>query len=263
MEDGLDIAKRKKDFERWSAFSSDVQSGLNEAAPCLIQNQAGGLWDSNTVAVRILLRTCSNFHAVRSLVSIDLVSEPRSHVRSIIEGAFALVWLRQDPNGFLDGLKNDAAASSKRQSGFIMNHFELPDGDRTKSIKSLAESKEKFSPLKWRDMAERGPYARLYLAYLQLSESSVHLSARSLHRYSNVKSDCSSWSYSDGKGTYAENAATLKHACSAAISVGMAISDLLNDASINASFGALSEKFGQMPKTIGLLDDARSAEGSV
>lgn len=161
-------------FKRWTVFSEDVQSTLNQTAAYLTQHQGGKLWAANTVAVRILLRTCSNFHAVRSLVSIDLVPEPRTHVRSIIESAFALVGLQNDPQRFLEVLEEDAAASSKRQSRFVMKNFELPDEDHAASLMQLAESEEKYTPLNVRDLAEKLAYEPLYLAYLQLSESAVH-----------------------------------------------------------------------------------------
>lgn len=243
-------------FDRWRALSDEVQSGLNQAASFLMQNQSGGLWDANTVAVRILLRTCSNFHAARSLVSIDLVSEPRAHVRSIIESAFALVGLQNDSERFLEDLRNDAAHSSKSQRRFIMDNFELPNDFGSDESKNRTAPQGGAKRLNVRGLAEQGTYEPLYIAYLLLSESAVHLSARSLHRHARIEQDHSSWSYIDGKGTHAENAATLRHACLAGISVGIAISVLLNEVAINANFAALSERFGAMPETIGLLDQS-------
>jgi hypothetical protein len=68
-----------------------------------------------------------------------------------------------------------------------------------------------------------------------------------LDRHVQTYADKTDWTYRWGVGSRGENAATLHSAIMAALAIGIAITQLLEDSTGNAEFAVLSERFQAMP----------------
>jgi hypothetical protein len=167
--------------------------------------------------------------------------------RSLLEGAFAIAALHDNPEEFVAALHQDNAASRRLQSRHILDHRLGIDRVIEAKLKEVIDSVGKAKHMSPKGIASLGPLRPQYLAYQRLSDDSAHVSARSLDRHVTRNEDNSGWMYSWGPGSPEDNAATLHAAILGAISIGIGITAMLNDEHGNAEFGELTRRFQLMP----------------
>lgn len=74
------------------------------------------------IAVRVLMRACGIYQSVLLLASKGNVADARSLVRSIVEDAFVIASICQDPDRFMKLFKEDAYGSRKWQTNFVIEN---------------------------------------------------------------------------------------------------------------------------------------------
>ena len=202
------------------------------------------------VAARVLLRSCGTFQGIILLTEWGMVAEGRMLVRSLIENAFCIAALIDNPETFMEMLKRDSEASRQNQRKFILAQELVDDDAKRDQLQAVIEDIDKIGKPRLmgvKKVAELGPLLTLYLAYQRLSDDAVHLSARSLHRHVMFNAEHSGWCYKVGAGDQGENATTLHYAVRAILGIGVGITQMLEDKEGNAAFGELSDRFHELP----------------
>lgn len=232
----------------WFALADDANIALTRLAEWATGATRTTSMSPEAVAVRLLLRSCGLFQGVVLLIERGMVAEGRTLTRSLIENAFGIGALIHHSTEFMAMLREDSEASRQSQRKFILAEDLIASGATRERLQAAIEAIEgrprTMSP---KALAGLGPLKRLYLSYQRLSDGAVHLSAASLDRHVSANAERTHWCYRWGPGEDGENAATLHHAISAAISVGVGTCEFLENSKLNAEFAALAERFSAMP----------------
>ncbi len=199
------------------------------------------------VAVRVLLRSCGALQGVILLTERGMVAEGRTLARSLIENAFCIAALHDNPTAFMQMLKEDSEASRRQQGRFIIAQELITSGASRKKLQAAINAMDKAEIMSPKKVAALGPLMKQYLSYQRLSDDAAHLSAKSLHRHVLVDAARGGWTYKWGAGDLGENAATLYHTILAALPIGVGITQMLKDMNGNAAFGDLAIRFQSMP----------------
>ena len=230
-------------------LAEDTNLALMQLAHTATQKAVGVLnWSKESLAARILLRSCGLLQGVILLTERGMVVEGRTLTRSLLECSFCVAALLKEPDAFIDLLKRDSQASRRRQGKFIID-FSLGAGtfDKEKLKSSIDEIDKTFKNMDLKSVAALSPMIDLYLEYQRLSDESAHLSARSLQRHL-VTEDKKIIAYQSGPGNPEENAATLHRAVMASLPVGIAVCDLFQNLAGNTVFEKLAERFVLVPR---------------
>lgn len=193
------------------------------------------------IAVRVLMRACGTYQSVLLLASRGNVADARSLVRSIVEDAFVIASICQDPDRFMKFFKDDAHGSRKRQTNFVIDNG-WAEGDTLEQLRTRAsEIKGKNLPVK--ELASHGVLEKQYLMYSRLSDDSAHPSATSLNHHVNADPDRSGWRYQWKVADRDETSATLHSAFQGMIPVAVGVADFLKldgyDEALNAILEAI------------------------
>lgn len=241
------IASLRAENADWFKLADDMNEVLMRSATAAMETVKTSSMAPEAVAVRVLQRSCGSFQAVILLTERGMVAEGRSLARSLIENAFGIAALHDNPAEFMKLLKEDSEASRKRQANFILAEDLIATGSSRSKLQDTVDAIGKPSPMNIKSLATLGPLTKLYLSYQRLSDDATHLSARSLNRHIWTDPTRSGWNYKWGPGSQGENAATLYHAFLAAISIGVGVTQMLKDMANNEKFGELANRFHAMP----------------
>ncbi len=155
--------------------------------------------------------------------------------------------MNDNPNAFMEMLKQDSEASRHRQRKFIIAQDLIDKGAKRDQLQAAIKDIDKPEIMSPKKVAELGPLVKQYLTYQRLSDDAEHLSAKSLHRHVLTDAARAGWHYKWCIGDQGENAATLHHTILAALAIGVGITQMLKDKNGNAAFGDLSDRFQSMP----------------
>jgi hypothetical protein len=242
------VANFRAENADWFKLSEDMNAALMRAALNATEAVKTNLMDPRAVAVRALLRSCGMLQGVVLLTERGMVAEARTLVRCMIENAFCIAALLENPEVFMAMLKADSEASRQLQRKFINeNDLVTEDAQRERLEAAIAEFDKAQQIMSPKKVARLGPILKLYISYQRLSDDSAHLSARSLDRHVMPNEDRTGWAYRRDAGNKGDNAATFHHAMHAALSIGVGITQMLGDKKGNAEFGELAERFYARP----------------
>ncbi len=230
----------------WFKLAEDLNGALIRAATSGTAAVRTESMSATAVAVRLALRSTGLMAGVIIMAERGMTAEARLLARGLLESAFCVGALIYKPTVFLKMLKDDHQRSRKNQARFLVAQ-NLASDPRSKAklettIAAIDKKAEIMSPKK---VAELGPLIKQYLTYQRLSDDAAHVTAKSLHRHVHVRGG--RWMFNWGPADAGENAATLYHAALAAISIGVGITEMLDNREGNAEFAGLSARFQAMP----------------
>lgn len=241
------IANLRAENADWFKIAEDVNAALMRTATTATNAVKTKSMTPEAVAVRVLLRSCGTLQGVILLTERGMVAEGRTLARSLIENAFCIAALHDNPDTFMEMLKKDSEASRHLQRKFIIAQNLIASGAKRDKLQAAIDEIERPSIMSPKKVAELGPLVKQYLAYQRLSDDAAHPSAKSLDRHVLTDAARSGWRYKWGAGDQGENATTLRYTILAALAIGVGITQMLNDMNGNAEFGELSNRFEAMP----------------
>jgi len=197
------------------------------------------------VAALILIRSRGNLEGAILMAKRGMTAEARTLTRALVEAGFVIAALQAAPQGLVEILKSDSEKSLLQQSKLFLEHNPASDAGVLAAIHALVDRAGKPNSLDVRRVAEMGPLNRRYLDYRRLSDDSVHVTARSLHRH--VRRQGASWGYAPDEPSEEDTEATLHSRGNAAVAVGIGGSDFLKDASANSTLAAIADRLLAMP----------------
>jgi len=230
----------------WFKLAEDVNAALMQTADSAMRTVKDNLFTPSSIAVRILLRSCGAFQAIVLLTERGMVAEGRILVRTLIENGFCVAAIFEQPEKFVEMLKEDSEASRQRQRKFIIAKQLIDEGASRDKLQEAIDKFRKLSPINFRSLAELGPLEKHYLGYQRFSDDSAHLTARSLDRHV-LRRDFRYFQYRWCIGDQGQNSATLHHAILTALGIGIGVTQILGDTDNNAEFGNLAQRFEEMP----------------
>ncbi len=231
----------------WFKIAEDLNTVLMRTVKAATSAVKTTSMTPEAVAVRVLLRSCGTLQGVILLTERGMVAEGRILARGLIENAFCIAALHDNPEAFIEMLKKDSEASRHLQRKFIVAQDLIASGAKRDKLQAAIDEMEKPAIMSPKKVAELGPLVKMYLAYQRLSDDAAHPSAKSLDRHVLTDEARTGWKYIWGPGDQGENATTLHYALLAAISIGVGITQMLKDMDNNAEFGDLSNRFDAMP----------------
>jgi hypothetical protein len=232
--------------DRWFALADDINTALMRTANASMAAVKTNVWAPEAVAVRVLLRSCGTFQGVILLTERGMVVEGRMLARSLIENAFCIAALIDNPAALVEMLRSDSEASRSRQAKFILAEKLFAGGATRTKLQTVIDAIGKAQTMNIREVSKLGPLTSHYLAYQRLSDCAAHLSAKSLHQHVSANEEKTGWTYKWGPASKGDSAATLHQAILAALSIGIGITQMLNDTAQNSKFGELSNRLDEM-----------------
>lgn len=231
----------------WFKLAEDMNAALMRTAKATASAVKTKSLAPEAVAVRVLLRSCGTLQGVILLTERGMVAEGRMLTRSLLENAFCIAALNDNPDTFMKMLKEDSEASRHLQRKFINAKDLIASGAKREMLQAAIDCIGKIKLMSPKRIAELGPVETMYLAYQRLSDDAVHLSAKSLDHHVRTDAARLEWNYKWCIGDQGENAATLHYTIQAALAIGIGITQMLKDTSGNAEFGDLCSRFQSMP----------------
>jgi hypothetical protein len=233
--------------ERWITLAEAVHAQLVGAADEAMKSTEGmSNWAPETVAVRLLLRSCRNLQGVLLLCRQRLVVESRTLARSIIENSFGVAALLSKPDSYLKMLREDSEESRRRQGKFILDRLPDSPGDRDKLRAAIATVEKGLDTISPKRVAELGVMLPQYLTYQRLSDDSAHATAKALQHHVKIVHG-KAWTYRSEPGSDGQIAATVHHALLAALSVGIGATEHVGASAANRNLRLLAETWRAMP----------------
>lgn len=241
------VADLRAENGDWFQLAETLNTCLVEMAVAATAAVKTNSWDAKAVAVRVLLRSCGNLEGVILMCERGMVAQGRILTRNLMEDAFAMAALHDNPDKYLALLKEDSEGSRRLQGNFIVLQGLVEKGETLDKLQAAIDALGKLRPMSPKAIAELGPLNKQYLAYQRLSDDAAHTSARSLDKHVEADAQRTGWHYKWGAGDAGEIAATLHHAVLAGIPIGVALTQMLDDKANNEKFGDVSERFLKMP----------------
>lgn len=209
-------------------LASDMNTSLMALVASASESAKVNLQSPESVAVRLAHRAMSSLQSVVILTERGVVADSRTLSRSLLEDAFAMGALVDDPVKFMDDYALDHQRATHRQLQFIASQqFSDP------KVRERIEQKLKTVPkgralLGASDNMKERALEKLYLQYMLLSNDSAHPSATSLERHVFRAEGGVGWHYKWCVADANVNGSTLQIALSAAIAIAIALRDYLN-----------------------------------
>jgi len=239
------VPRIRSEIETWFTLAEKTNHALMQLAheaTSLVKTSSN---DPSAVAVRVLLRSIGMFQGSVLLLERGMTAEARTLARNVLEGAFAVAALLKEPSKFVVMLQEDSEKSRRMQARFISEKRLVTDPSTLSKLNDLLSQPGKPDYINQKAVASGGALLTQYLDYQRLSDDSTHVTARSLNRHVLKKDE--GWCYQWGPGDAEENATTLNQVLSAAISIGIGISELIKHSKGASEFTDLAELYAAMP----------------
>lgn len=244
-----DIAAIRGENSEWFQLAEDLNRVLQAAASRAVEIHHGSSLDPNAVATRLLMRACGSLQGTILAAERGMVTEALTLARSLLEAAFCMAAMLDDPPKFVEALAADAEAARRRQAQFLVAQGLTGDDPATLlRLKEVIEEIGKQQTLSPKQLATTGPLIKLYLAYQKLSNDAAHPSAASLHRFVATTADRAGWQYRWGPGKGEEIAFALQQAANAGLAMGVGFTQLTADHDNNQKLGPLSDRLLALPR---------------
>ena len=124
------IANLRAEGADWFKIAEDMNVALMRTAKGATEAATSKSMTPEAVAVRVLLRSCATLQGIILRTERGMVAEGRMLARSLIENAFCIAALHDNPDAFMEILKKDSEASRQTQRKFIVAEKlidEVPD----------------------------------------------------------------------------------------------------------------------------------------
>ncbi|MDR6530312.1 hypothetical protein J2800_001048 [Caulobacter rhizosphaerae] len=228
----------------WFTLATDLSEILQEVAFLATEQCHGTSFERDTVAAFLLLRGLQTFQGAVVMAERGMAVESRILTRSLLEDAFCMAGLHDNPDDLLKMIRDDHDASRKGKAKVILhNGIEGADARALNDLIKEIQGVSYFSP---EAASKLGPLKRQYLLYKQISDDAAHPSANSLKRHMNVASDRSGWNYRWGPNTDEEIKDALNAAILCAIPLGVAITQMLDMTELNSKLGDVAEQYRKL-----------------
>ena len=226
-EAGNFIPSIRRDNDALFKLASDVNISLMALIASAAESAKVNLQSPESVAVRLARRAMNSLQSVVILTERGIVAGSRTLARSLLEDAFAMGALVDNPVKFMADYALDHQRATHRQLQFIASQ-QFSDV----KIRERIEQKLKTVPkgkalLGASDNTKGRPLEKMYLQYMLLSNDSAHPSATSLEHHVFRADGGAGWHYKWCVADAKVNASTLQIALSAVIAVAIALRDLL------------------------------------
>lgn len=233
----------------WFSVADDVSFAMQRAVIRNSKEAAEGqlMRGRKPITQAVALRAVSNLQGAIIMAERGMAIEARTLARSVLEDAFCVAALHDDPDAFLEHLETDHALARKGQATAILNLGSKGKFDE-KAIRKVIDGIPKLRNLGMQGLAKLGPLAQQYLAYRVLSNDGAHPSATSLRRHVDVSSDNSTWAgFRIGPARDRDIVEALNFAMLAALPVGIGYTTIMEDVAGNEEFGTLSDRYQALP----------------
>ncbi|WP_106802958.1 DUF5677 domain-containing protein [Pseudomonas sp. S5D5] len=208
-------------------LASDVNISFMALIASATESAKVNLQSPQSVAVRLAFRAINSLQSVVLLAERGIVADSRTLARGVLEDAFALGALVDDPVKFMADYELDHQRATQRQLTFVASQ-QLSDPKVRERIEQKLNRAVQGKPLLGasKNVKDR-PLEKLYLYYLVLSNDSAHPSATSLEHHVFRAEDGTGWLYKWCIADADVNASTLHIALSGIIAVAIALREYL------------------------------------
>jgi hypothetical protein len=247
---------------QWLLYAERLLLVFREFQNVRIPRTDAGVSDVHLLGYSLLARTSSNFSGVVTLVRAALPVEARTLARCCIENMFYQVNLLKEGKDFVrqmaeaDVLSRDMRAQSILERPEDRDLDEIFDADERKNIQSFLKELRKEWPkrrsIEPKKLASKGPVARAYLIYSQLSADSAHPSITSLERYVDHKDAIATLKFVEPP-TNKELVDAMIWACIGAIGVFVAGSEMLEAVELNEKIDKMAQEYNRLANPTGKL----------
>lgn len=215
-----------------------------------------------SVALALLCRSLGHMRSIASLIDARHVVEARIITRSLYEGLFLAVALKENGPKTYKALQDDHNASRTNRGRLIATNTRMFSQEQIKAIKRSLSKLQPGRMARPADFAKKSPVEDAYLIYAQLSADSAHPSLDSLERYvikgKNGRLDGFSSEVADGLNEMCD---TVGWACMAFLGLMMAVRDVANGHSASPRIEAVAAKFQSLTGGAGWsVDEAAGTE---
>lgn len=239
----------RKQLPDWFAFADELSSTLQgiifrtSTAAAVDQKS----FEPRPVAHAVLLRGVGNFQGSILMAERGMVTQARILARSVLEDAFCMAALQENPGVFLEHLRNDHNLARKSQAKAILKFADSTKYDAAALEQAIADI-PKLKNLGVDGLAQLGALASQYLAYKVLSNDGAHPSAKSLERHMNFSEDRKTWAgFWVGPGRSRDIVEALNFACLAALPLGIGYTQVLDDGVGNTALRPLVDRYEGLP----------------
>ena len=223
-------------------LASDVNTSFMALIASATESAKVNLQSPQSVAVRLAFRAINSLQSVVLLAERGIVADSRTLARSVLEDAFAIGALVDDPVKFMTDYELDHHNATHRQLKFVASQ-QLADPSVRKRIEQKLSAAPKGKQLLGASNNTKGrPLEKLYLYYMVLSNDSAHPSATSLEHHVFRAAGGTGWCYKWNVADADVNASTLHIALSGIIAVAIALREYLELAAFGEVIDGLWER---------------------
>lgn len=232
----------------WFDLIEDVAACLQQTAVKACDTVRGTPFEPHPLGLLVLHRANGLIQGAILLLERGMVVEAKTLVRSLLECAFVLAALHEQPEAVKRMLIEDMDAAKKGQAKALLKIGAATD------TKALQERLKEFGEVRQMSidkLADLGVLKSLYLQYRLLSNDAVHPSGKSLRRHMVVADDGKSWGgYRFGPGPQNEIADAAYLIFLAGVPVGVAFQQMIGDKENNARMGEIVERSKTLVETM-------------
>ncbi|ROO36963.1 hypothetical protein BIV08_21970 [Pseudomonas sp. AF76] len=223
-------------------LANDVNTSFMALLAFATESAKVNLQSPQSVAVRLAFRAINSLQSVVLLTERGIVADSRTLARSVLEDAFAIGALVDDPVKFMSDYELDHQNSTHRQLKFVASQ-QLSDPKVREKIEQKLNAAPKGKQLLAASATTKGrPLEKLYLYYLVLSNDSAHPSATSLEHHVFRADGGTGWHYKWSIADASVNASTLHIALSGIIAIAIALREYLKLVTFGDVIDALWER---------------------
>ena len=193
------------------------------------------------MALLLLHRSCAQLQGAILMAERGMDVEARTLARGLLENAFLMAALHDNPDAARKVMWDDMDAAKKGQAKAIIKQGLSADIDKLQAAVASFGKVTNASPA---ELAELGPLNKLYLLYRVMSDDAVHPSGKSLRRHMKIADDGKSWNgFLVGPENPEKIALTLDQLLMIAIPLGVAFQQMVSDTENNSWMGEISERY--------------------
>lgn len=236
-----DIPILRKANEHWLALIEDMSACLQQTAVKACESVKGSPFDPHPLGLLVLHRANGLVQGAIVMLERGMVVEAKTLARSVLECAFVMAGLHDQPEKVRAMMIADMDAAKKGQAKAILKIGAGKDAD---ALEERVKEFGKVRNIAIDELAELGLLKNLYLYYRVLSNDAAHPSGKSLRRHMHMAEDGKSWGgYKFGPADDADIAETAELLVLFGIPLGVAFQQMVGDTENNARMGEITGRY--------------------